>query len=849
MATVENLVANIETGQLGDIGSPFESLEGTQNKLKILDSLMQSLNKSIEQSRDDIGKFRGQDLIDHHKFQQPSSETKAHLQGSCEENNEYLKAFDDLVKIRESFSGIEILYGNGDFISCLDSFVLIEERLVNFQTRWGKAVIIEGFYKKTDLFKRMVYDQISQLWDQAIVYNEDACSLSVNSKIAANDTDISLTHLFDALIRTDMKSVKVNKLILLLENYILTPLLDLSRSLYIEGNIVNTAFITEDPELKVVVSSVRAFVKFLDYALPTSLIMNISSRLSNLIITKLRNTTLAKLLPIDLVLIEKFKAELTQVDSLEDFLFEEKWIKNRELRSWSAEIPEIWIKKLHDSCLENMRADLLSIEEFQYTKIEDYVPENSNILHVEHLLPPPEEWRQLKTLNAESEVDEDNWDSNWNEDIDVDIDVDKDAREKIKIDPGHTEEEGPEDGWGFDDDLILSDNETKDEENDEKSLLVRGPKVEIINDDCDSNEELNENRGEVQTADWNWGDDNDFDIDSIDVEANPGPTNAISKSTKSEMPIISNYNHSATQPGMLFSGYKTITQTHTIISQSVCYFKEKLDGVAHFNSSNENDVKNKASMPLYETITTQCISDFYTLFRAFIPVVYSTNEEPLIISNDLSNLANMIKENHLLGSYDDIESLLLLSQKYIAEIIQNERSQILNFITSANNFQSCTDSDNLFKCQVAVEKLMTKLAALREKWGNGIIPIKQALSMLGLLLDCFTSRFVELVISLGDISEDESKELSRFVNTLQDISVIFNADQSDLEPQPAFYCSSWLKFQYLGEILDSKLVDIRYLYESNALIDFTKQELFGLVIGLFAESENRQKLLDFIMEN
>lgn len=71
----------------------------------------------------------------------------------------------------------------------------------------------------------------------------------------------------------------------------------------------------------------------------------------------------------------------------------------------------------------------------------------------------------------------------------------------------------------------------------------------------------------------------------------------------------------------------------------------------------------------------------------------------------------------------------------------------------------------------------------------------------------------------------------------------------------------WLKFCYLSELLVSResnhlwgkadsqsanLVDITYLFENGALIDFTPDELISLLKALFADSEKREKAIERI---
>jgi centromere/kinetochore protein ZW10 len=56
----------------------------------------------------------------------------------------------------------------------------------------------------------------------------------------------------------------------------------------------------------------------------------------------------------------------------------------------------------------------------------------------------------------------------------------------------------------------------------------------------------------------------------------------------------------------------------------------------------------------------------------------------------------------------------------------------------------------------------------------------------------------------------------------------------------------WLKFCYTSELLQANLVDILYLHDNGALIDFSTAELVGLIRALFADSEKRDNAIERI---
>jgi centromere/kinetochore protein ZW10 len=69
-----------------------------------------------------------------------------------------------------------------------------------------------------------------------------------------------------------------------------------------------------------------------------------------------------------------------------------------------------------------------------------------------------------------------------------------------------------------------------------------------------------------------------------------------------------------------------------------------------------------------------------------------------------------------------------------------------------------------------------------------------------------------------------------------------NAEQDqDTVPQTFVYVPSWLRFQYLANILESSLVEIKYLWEKSELkMEFTADEVVDLIRALFAETRQRR---------
>lgn len=68
--------------------------------------------------------------------------------------------------------------------------------------------------------------------------------------------------------------------------------------------------------------------------------------------------------------------------------------------------------------------------------------------------------------------------------------------------------------------------------------------------------------------------------------------------------------------------------------------------------------------------------------------------------------------------------------------------------------------------------------------------------------------------------------------------------EAERVPITAVYVRNWLKFQYLINILESSLADIKFLWTEGELrLEFSADEVVDLIEALFAESDYRRKAI------
>lgn len=143
-----------------------------------------------------------------------------------------------------------------------------------------------------------------------------------------------------------------------------------------------------------------------------------------------------------------------------------------------------------------------------------------------------------------------------------------------------------------------------------------------------------------------------------------------------------------------------------------------------------------------------------------------------------------------------------------------------------------------------------RLRQVHAEW-SPILSTSALLQSTGALLSYVLSKVITDIEEMDDISEAQSQRLSNFcaqLAKLEDLFLSRPSDESQAGQEPmhmvAVYCSSWLKFQYLVNILDSNLQDIKYLWTEGELsLEFTREEVVDLIEALFSESSHRRSAI------
>jgi protein transport protein DSL1/ZW10 len=116
---------------------------------------------------------------------------------------------------------------------------------------------------------------------------------------------------------------------------------------------------------------------------------------------------------------------------------------------------------------------------------------------------------------------------------------------------------------------------------------------------------------------------------------------------------------------------------------------------------------------------------------------------------------------------------------------------------------------------------------------------------LGALLGALVRQMVADVLERADdaagISEEQSGMLKSFCDKVAELADLFRDPADEARTLVHVYTPNWLRFVYLGEILEASLADIRYLWKEGELsLEFEAGEVIDLIQALFADSQHRK---------
>ena len=198
----------------------------------------------------------------------------------------------------------------------------------------------------------------------------------------------------------------------------------------------------------------------------------------------------------------------------------------------------------------------------------------------------------------------------------------------------------------------------------------------------------------------------------------------------------------------------------------------------------------------------------------------------------------------------DVPTLEHFGKSTYSKEMESQRVVLRDLLDGVQGFENCADQPFAQQCDLAISSVIDRLKEIHQQWAP-VLSRSALMQSVGSLLSTVTNKIIVDVGDMSDISEQESQRLAALCNRITELDNLFlpdlPADGNQDEPRiplTAGYTSNWLKFQYLVNILESSLIDIKYLWTEGELsLEFSAEEVVDLIEALFADSEHRRKAI------
>lgn len=133
----------------------------------------------------------------------------------------------------------------------------------------------------------------------------------------------------------------------------------------------------------------------------------------------------------------------------------------------------------------------------------------------------------------------------------------------------------------------------------------------------------------------------------------------------------------------------------------------------------------------------------------------------------------------------------------------------------------------------------------------------------GSLVDTISTKIIADVMDMSSIGQDEAYNIAKLIATVTELDDLFlpsrfqkrGGGQPGPEgaaeiPATAQYAPSWLRLQYLSEVLQSNLRDVRYLWmESELSLYFSADEVVDLINLSFEDNARTREIIREVTQN
>ncbi|KAI3140253.1 hypothetical protein CBS147325_6485 [Penicillium roqueforti] len=662
------------------------------------------------------------------------------------------------------------------------------------------AVGKDAFFTNTNVMG-ILSDEVSLLRSEIVeaLLSRWADQLKVDRQqgefhVSSGDADAgSIESTITSLARLDILTSSIEKLQRDLFSAIVNPILLPHPNGTSHGVVVTETSIRIEPEASKATAletldRLSSVLGYLRQNLPSSVSATFSESFIAIISSKAICEWLSPAIPTDLGGLAEFENILSHVSQFTQQIESWGWTGQEELVSWVNQAPRLWLTRRRVDSLDSVRKVLAASQ--GTTKQVERI-ERGKISQAEGAL----------LENAGNE----DWDAHW--------DDDKEDEPKKAETAKPDEEEEDVSAWGLDDEDVEETPDAKPE-----------AAASAEDDDDDA---------------WGWGDEDEDDHKVDNKPSEPQKTSSTNATdTKNTTQFVSPKEVTLKEVFTITDIPESVLK---VVQQQITDSKD-ISQPAYANSRVASSGAGLLALPtLILAMFKATSSTFYSL-KLTSGQMYLYNDS-LYLADEIRKL---VEEHALSKLQPDVEALEKFGKLAYSKEMQTQRTIVTDLLDGAQGFGQCSEQPFQADCENSVSATVDRIRDVYKEW-QPILSHSALLQSVGSLLSTVINKVVIDIEDLGDISEDQSRQLVSFCNQLSKLEDLFMREtDGDAEaiPVTAIYVSSWLRFQYMINILESSLADIKFLWLEGELgLEFSADEVIDLIEALFAESDHRRRAI------
>ncbi|KAL7915000.1 hypothetical protein GGI35DRAFT_435777 [Trichoderma velutinum] len=726
------------------------------------------------------------------------------------------------------------------------SWTALDEVGVSKTTRVMKLLDLRAFELKSDIHQ--VFDHV---WKTLIQVDTDLGRVAIyntrqDEKMVLEDAVIGLKAYKEVDER--MEQLWHN-----LDAAVVSPRMDATRSdtpgIKVEADVLELAG-SADGSAEALVSDLEQILTFVAQKLPADLLRPLADVMMGDIISKLIREWLNPAVPTGLKDLDKFQTLVSKMKTFCETLQHGGYTGLEQIQDWASKAPTIWLEKSRETALDSVRINLTS-----------GIGQSKRVEKIERQMVSIAEGKELSRTGAGAVADTNDWGDDWGEAWDDEKAGDED---EMDIDPkeshGKDNDDDAANAWGWDDNDEANNRDMADKP---KEKPGQKETVEAVNEDDgadawgwgdndDANDTVNQAAeakdaiGAPEEDDgtdaWGWGDDGD----APEPEAHAVPAPAAAPAPVASAPKTKSKKAKEETRELVFKETYSISSMPEPVLELIFSILE--DGAALTKDGDEYSLLTATAPGLFSLPTF-----VLALFRAISPQYYSSDaggnmflyNDAMYLSEKLSDFSLAWKQREdltprarsMLRIDNDVRTLKSFANRSYSNEMSLQKTILQDLLGGSQSLAQQDDKES------SIEAGTARIRSVAATW-DPILRRSVWSQAVGSLADSLASRLISDVLEMSSIGQDEAYSIAQLIALATELDDLFmpsklsgTAPSPDEMPTTAQYAPSWLRLKYLGEVLQSNLNEVKFLWcDSELSLYFTVDEVIDLIHASFEDN-------------